>query len=182
MSPNTAALLYLVSGILFILALRGLSSPATSRQGNLFGMAGMAIAIVAPAQTWGLSREEKLEFARQRSIPVPDSQATPYSIDTNLWGRAIAAGVLEDAWVEPPEEIYTLTRSPQDCPDEPAYVELAFESGIPARANGVEMAAHEVAGALETARSYAMANNTYTWVGFFEEDASSGSTNPAIAE
>jgi NAD(P) transhydrogenase subunit beta len=47
MSPNTAALLYLVSGVLFILALRGLSSPATSRQGNLFGMIGMAIAILA---------------------------------------------------------------------------------------------------------------------------------------
>jgi argininosuccinate synthase len=108
-----------------------------------------SIAIVAPAQTWGLSREEKLEFARQRSIPVPDSQATPYSIDTNLWGRAIAAGVLEDAWVEPPEEIYTLTRSPQDCPDEPAYVELAFESGIPVRANGVEMPLLELIESLE---------------------------------
>jgi len=47
MSPNTAALLYLVAGVLFILALRGLSSPASSRQGNFFGMAGMAIAIVA---------------------------------------------------------------------------------------------------------------------------------------
>src|SRR4051794_23262880 len=46
MSPNTAALLYLVAGVLFILALRGLSSPETSRQGNLFGMIGMAIAIV----------------------------------------------------------------------------------------------------------------------------------------
>ena len=50
MSPNTAALLYLVAGVLFILALRGLSSPETSRQGNLFGMIGMAIAIVVDAR------------------------------------------------------------------------------------------------------------------------------------
>ena len=52
-----------------------------------------------------------------RRVPVPDSTTSPYSIDTNLWGRAIASGGLEDAWVEPPEEIYTLTRSPQESPD-----------------------------------------------------------------
>ena len=107
------------------------------------------IPIIAAAQISGMSREDKLEFARRRSVPVPDSTSSPYSIDTNLWGRAIAAGVLEDAWVEPPEEIYTLTRSPQDCPDEPAYVELTFESGVPVRANGVEMSLLELIESLE---------------------------------
>jgi argininosuccinate synthase len=107
------------------------------------------IPIIAPAQTWDMSRVDKLEFARRRNVPVPDSISSPYSIDTNLWGRAIAAGVLEDAWVEPPEEIYTLTRSPQDCPDEPAYVELTFESGVPVRANGVEMSLLELIESLE---------------------------------
>lgn len=108
-----------------------------------------SLGILAPAQTWGLSREEKLEFARRRRIPVPDAEAASYSIDTNLWGRAIAAGGLEDAWVEPPEDIYTLTRSPEACPDEPAYVELEFEAGVPVRANGVEMPLLELIESLE---------------------------------
>jgi argininosuccinate synthase len=108
-----------------------------------------AIAIIAPAQSWGMTREDKLDFARHRGVPIPDPSGGPYSIDTNLWGRAIAAGVLEDAWVEPPEEIYTLTRSPEDCPNQPAYVELAFESGVPVRANGVEMPLLEMIESLE---------------------------------
>ena len=108
-----------------------------------------AIAIIAPAQSWGMTREDKLDFARQRGVPVPDPSGSPYSIDTNLWGRAIAAGVLEDAWVEPPEEIYALTRSPQDCPNQPAYVELAFEAGVPVCANGVEMPLLEMIESLE---------------------------------
>ncbi|HEU4651242.1 MAG TPA: argininosuccinate synthase [Croceibacterium sp.] len=108
-----------------------------------------AMTIIAPAMTWTLSTAQKLELAKQRHIPIPDSHASPYSIDTNLWGRAIASGVLEDAWVEPPEDIYTLTRSPQDCPDEPAYVELDFEGGVPVRANGVEMPMLELIESLE---------------------------------
>lgn len=108
-----------------------------------------SLGILAPAQTWGMSHEEKLEFARRRNIPVPDPAAVSYSIDTNLWGRAIAAGGLEDAWVEPPEDIYTLTRSPQTCPDEPAYVELEFDAGVPVRANGVEMPPLELIDSLE---------------------------------
>src|ERR671915_632948 len=90
-----------------------------------------SLTIIAPALTWDMSREEKLAFARVRNIPVPDSYTSPYSVDTNLWGRAIASGGLENAWVEPPEDIYTLTRSPQESPDEPAYVELDFEAGRP---------------------------------------------------
>jgi argininosuccinate synthase len=108
-----------------------------------------SIAIVAAAQVSGLSRAEKLELAARRNIAIPDSTTSPFSIDTNLWGRAIAAGGLEDAWREPPEDIYTLTRSPQDCPDEPAYVELEFRSGVPVRANGVEMGLLELIESLE---------------------------------
>jgi argininosuccinate synthase len=87
-----------------------------------------SLAILAPAQSWGLSLDQKLEYARRHAIPVPDQAARSYSIDTNLWGRAIASGDLEDPWVEPPEHIYTLTRSPLACPDEPAYVELEVEA------------------------------------------------------
>src|SRR5206468_2843286 len=59
--------------------------------------------------------------------------------DSNLWGRSIECGVLEDPWREPPEEIYTVTKSPAECPDEAAYVEIAFERGVPTAINGVQM-------------------------------------------
>ena len=72
-------------------------------------------------------------------MPVPATIESPYSTDSNLWGRSIECGVLEDPWIEPPEEIYTLTKSPADCPDEPAYVEISFERGVPTAINGVTM-------------------------------------------
>jgi argininosuccinate synthase len=108
-----------------------------------------SLEIIAAAQWSKMTRAEKLEYARARNLTIPDAGASVYSIDTNLWGRAIAAGGLEDAWVEPPEEIYTLTRSPQDSPDAPAYVELDFEAGIPVRANGVDMSMIELIESLE---------------------------------
>ena len=105
--------------------------------------------VIAAAQAWNATTAEKVEFARQRQVPVPDAAPPVYSIDTNLWGRAIASGGLEDAWLEPPEEIYTLTRSPQQSPDQPAYVELDFEGGVPVRANGVDMSMLELIESLE---------------------------------
>jgi argininosuccinate synthase len=109
-----------------------------------------AIPIVAAVQACGMPREEMREYAPRHGIPMPDGQAEPYSVDMNLWGRAIASGGLENAWLEPPEDIYTLTRAPQECPDEPAYVELDFDAGRPVRANGVEMPVLELIESLET--------------------------------
>ena len=107
-----------------------------------------SLTIVAAAQACRLSREEKLAYAADRRLPVPDLPG-PYSIDSNLWGRAIAAGGLEDVWLEPPEEIYTLTRSPRESPDEPAYVQLDFDAGVPVRTNGVDMPPLELIESLE---------------------------------
>jgi argininosuccinate synthase len=98
-----------------------------------------AIQVVAPAREWGMTPAEKVDYARARAIPVPAPIDSTYSIDANLWGRAIQFGVLEDLWTEPPEEIYTLTKSPAECPDQPAYVEVTFERGVPTQVNGVEM-------------------------------------------
>src|ERR1019366_2708621 len=95
--------------------------------------------IIAPARDWGMTRPEEIEYAKQRNIPVPATVASPYSTDSNLWGRSIECGILEDPWQEPPEEIYALTKSPAECPDEPAYVEIAFERGVPSAINGVPM-------------------------------------------
>jgi len=109
-----------------------------------------AIRVIAPAREWGMSRPAEIEYARARGIHVPASVESPYSTDANLWGRSIECGVLEDPWVEPPEEIYALTKSPTACPDAPAYVEIEFEGGAPVKVNGIAMPLSELVGSLET--------------------------------
>jgi argininosuccinate synthase len=106
--------------------------------------------VIAPARVWGLTRPEEIEYARKRNIPVPATVESPYSTDANMWGRSIECGVLEDPWCEPPEEIYTLTKSPAQSPDTPAYVEIEFERGVPVKVNGVTMGLTELIASLET--------------------------------
>jgi argininosuccinate synthase len=109
-----------------------------------------SMTVLAPARMWGMSRQEQIEYAKARGIPISSTAESPYTVDTNLWGRSIERGVLEDTWQESPEEIYTLTRSPRDCPDEPAYVEVEFEAGTPVRVNGIEMSLIEMIESIET--------------------------------
>jgi argininosuccinate synthase len=109
-----------------------------------------SMTVLAPARIWGMSRDAIVAYARARHIPIPATAEGPYTVDTNLWGRSIERGVLEDPWQESPEDIYALTRSPRDCPDEPAYVEIEFERGVPLRANGIEMPLVELIESLET--------------------------------
>jgi argininosuccinate synthase len=109
-----------------------------------------SMTVLAPARTWDMNREQELEYARTRKIPIPSTNDSPYTVDTNLWGRSIERGVLEDPWQESPEDIYTLTRSPRDCPDEPAYIEVEFEAGVPVKANGIEMGLIEMIESVET--------------------------------
>jgi argininosuccinate synthase len=103
--------------------------------------------VLAPVQQWGMSAAESRAYARAHGIGVPIMES-PYSVDANLWGRAVQYGVLDDPWAEAPEEVYTLTKSPRDCPDEPAYVEISFESGVPVAINGVEMPVLDLIGSL----------------------------------
>ena len=109
-----------------------------------------AIRIIAPARIWGMTRPDEIAYARSHRIPVSVSVDSPYSTDANLWGRSIECGMLEDPWTEPPEEIYTLTKSPAECPDTPAYVEIEFEAGVPTKVNGVAMPLTELISSLET--------------------------------
>ena len=109
-----------------------------------------AIRVIAPARVWGMTRPDEIEYARRRGIPVPVTQASPYSTDANLWGRSIECGVLEDPWIEPPEDVYTLTKEPSQCPDDPAYVELDFERGVPVAVNGIAMSFTEIIGSVST--------------------------------
>lgn len=109
-----------------------------------------SIRIIAAARDWRMPGADVLEYARERGLPLPVTMASAYSTDANLWGRSIARGVLDDPWVEPPDDVYTLTRAPQDCPDEPAYLEVEFEAGVPVRTNGVDMPMVELIESLDT--------------------------------
>jgi len=92
--------------------------------------------VIAPAREWGMTREETIAYAQKHGIPIPITLTSPYSIDENLWGRSIECGVLEDPWVEPPDDVYAWTKSPDDAPDEPVYIEVGFEKGIPTSLDG----------------------------------------------
>lgn len=94
--------------------------------------------ILAPAREWGMSREETIAYGERFGIPAPVKKSSPYSIDKNLLGRSIEAGVLEDPNVEPPEEIYEMTKAIADTPDVPEYMEIGFRNGIPVTINGEE--------------------------------------------
>jgi len=102
---------------------------------------GPGLKIIAPAREWGMTREETIKYAQSHGIPVPVTVASPYSIDENVWGRSIECGVLEDPWVEPPEDAFKWTKSPKDAPDEPTYVVISFEHGVPAKLNGKRLEA-----------------------------------------
>lgn len=95
--------------------------------------------IIAPVREWPMSREEEIEYAKQNDIPVPVGKENPFSIDQNLWGRSIECGVLEDPWAEPPEEAYEWTVSIKNAPEQPEYIEIDFEKGVPVKLNNKEM-------------------------------------------
>lgn len=92
--------------------------------------------ILAPAREWGMSREETIAYGEKFGIPAPVKKSSPYSIDKNLLGRSIEAGILENPANEPPEEIYEMTKAVADAPNEPEYLEIGFEKGIPVAING----------------------------------------------
>ncbi len=92
--------------------------------------------VIAPARVWGLTREQEIEYANANGIPVPATLDRPYSIDQNIWGRSIECGVLEDPWIEPPEEVFEWTKNPKDTPNEPTCIEIGFEKGIPTLLRG----------------------------------------------
>ncbi len=104
------------------------------------GVAALApdLKVIAPIRDWGMSREEEIEYAAQRGIPVPGGKS-PYSTDENLWGRSIEAGDLEDPWTAPPEAAYEWTRPVAEAPEEPVYVEVGFRGGLPSSVDGEEM-------------------------------------------
>jgi argininosuccinate synthase len=97
------------------------------------------IKVIAPVRDWGWSREEEIDYAIKHNIPVPVGKENPFSLDVNLWGRSCEAGVLEDPWAEAPEAAFEWTVSPQNAPDQPEYLEIGFEQGVPVSVNGEQL-------------------------------------------
>lgn len=97
------------------------------------------IKIIAPWRhpEWKLnSRRAMMEYAQAHGIPVPVSPDKPYSSDRNLLHISFEGGVLEDPWAEPPEDMFVLSRSPEQAPDRPVYVQIEFEAGDPVAVDG----------------------------------------------
>ena len=104
-----------------------------------FDVSIMALApdlkIIAPVREWKMTRDAEIEYAAANGIPVAATSASPYSVDANLWGRSVEAGVLEDPWAEPPNDVWDWTASP-DAPIAPVEVTIGFEQGVPVSLDG----------------------------------------------
>ncbi|WP_019721361.1 argininosuccinate synthase [Heyndrickxia coagulans] len=95
--------------------------------------------VVAPVREWGMTRDEEIAYAEKNNIPIPVDLDNPFSIDANIWGRACEAGVLENPWNEAPEAAFDWTAPVEMAPDEPEYIEITFEKGVPVALNGKAM-------------------------------------------
>ena len=93
------------------------------------------VRVIAPLRDRVWAREDEIAYALARRIPVAQTSASPYSIDANLLGRSIEAGILEDPWTAPPEDAYVMTSSPDDAP-EPSEVLIGFAEGLPVSLDG----------------------------------------------
>ncbi len=95
--------------------------------------------IIAPVREWKWSREEEINYAAEKGVPIPADLDNPYSIDQNLWGRACECGILEDPWATPPAGAYAITAELEDTPDKPTILEITFEKGVPTALDGEEL-------------------------------------------
>ena len=94
--------------------------------------------VLAPLRDgMSMTREEEIAYARAKNLPIDVKPESPYSIDENLWGRSIEAGVLEDALLTPPEDAFRWTSSVDNAPASPVLLELDFEKGVPTALDGV---------------------------------------------
>ena len=102
--------------------------------------------VLAPVRDWGMTREDTIGFAEDRSLPITTTKSSPYSIDENLWGRSIECGILEDPAAVPPAEIYELTAPSAE--EDSLDVTVGFEGGVPVSIDGTVGSALESIGAI----------------------------------
>lgn len=107
------------------------------------------LTVLAPWREWDIcSRQDAIEYARAHNVPVTATIKSIYSRDRNLWHLSHEGGLLEETWVEPEESMFLLSASPENAPDEPEYVEIQFDSGIPTAVNGEKMSPAQLIGRL----------------------------------
>lgn len=107
--------------------------------------------IIAPWREWTVrSREDAIEYAKAHNVPVTATIKSIYSRDRNLWHLSHEGGILEDPWLEPEESMYLLSTSPENAPDEPVFVEIEFETGIPVKVDGKAMSPAQMLSYLNT--------------------------------
>ena len=103
------------------------------------------LTIIAPWRIWDFKgREDLVRFAREKGIPVPVTKEKPYSSDANLLHISFEGGILEDPWMEPPEDMFVMSVSPEKAPDRPEYLEIDFREGNPVAVDGREMSPAEL--------------------------------------
>jgi argininosuccinate synthase len=111
------------------------------------GALAPGLRVLAPVRDAGMSRDKAIRFAEEKGLPIDQSKRSPYSIDQNLWGRAIETGFLEDPWNPPVGDIFAYTADP-DAPHDPDEVVIAFEAGRPVALDGERLTMREVVVAL----------------------------------
>ena len=99
------------------------------------------LGIYAPARVWGLTREDCVELAAKWDIPITVTKEKLYSIDDNLWGKAIECGAIEDPWAPAPDDVYTLTRVTES---DPVEVIVGFEAGVPVSLDGTALGPYDL--------------------------------------
>ncbi|MGN9842912.1 argininosuccinate synthase [Nonomuraea sp. H19] len=109
------------------------------------GLAALApdLRVVAPARDFAWTRDKAIEYAEAKGLPIETSKKNPFSIDQNLWGRAVETGFLEDIWNGPTEEVYSYTSDPAKPRDADEIV-ITFDQGVPVKIDGRELTAYEI--------------------------------------
>ncbi|MFI7439514.1 argininosuccinate synthase [Nonomuraea indica] len=109
------------------------------------GLAALApdLRVVAPARDFAWTRDKAIDFAERTGLPIETSRKNPFSIDQNLWGRAVETGFLEDIWNGPTEDVYAYTADPA-TPRDPDEVVITFEHGVPVAIDGRSLTPYQV--------------------------------------
>src|SRR5690349_15016478 len=100
--------------------------------------------VIAPVRSWQMGRDEEIAYAREHGIPVKGgTEAAPYLIDDNLWGRSSEGKWIEDLTHAPDDDVFQLVTRPEDAPDEAQVVEIEFEAGVPVALDGERLRSEE---------------------------------------